>query len=398
MALVLALEQTTRARRLLGKEFSSFGGSRISLPNRRLRSLQLERQLTEARKQVHEHVAKVPGVYGMVDSGGELIYVGYSAKLKSRLLKYFSEADPERKEARIAMRAVRLVWEEIGHDLAARLREIELIRRFHPLMNRQGKSVRDASAYLCFEGDATRRVCLVEEMPAEGSLSWGPVMTSRRMNEAVHELNLTFGLADCSRETPISLDQECARGGCLRSETGSCVGPCQGERQREQYATQLQQAQGFLDGQETHVLAKLEADMRRCQTKLEFHSAARLRDRWLALEYLHRELEELRDPIKHEFVYAPRVGRKCYWFVIRHSLVHWVGCQPTRPQQAKAVLQVLGQEQLSDTTYGVRSDRTLERIVNGWFREFPTEREQTMTLAAARRHCESLLAEQAASH
>jgi excinuclease ABC subunit C len=83
------------------------------------------------------------GVYGWINGAGELIYVGYSQALQTRLLTYFSDGERGGKERRVARHAVRLVWEAVGHPFAAQLRELELIRRFHPRLNRRGRNDRD---------------------------------------------------------------------------------------------------------------------------------------------------------------------------------------------------------------------------------------------------------------
>src|SRR5262249_38820259 len=41
------------------------------------------------RKAMRQHCPRLPGVYGMLDAAGELIYVGKARSLRGRLLSYF---------------------------------------------------------------------------------------------------------------------------------------------------------------------------------------------------------------------------------------------------------------------------------------------------------------------
>ena len=376
------------------QSFERFGASQISVPNRRLRSLDIPHDKIEARQLIRERCPVVAGVYGWIDRAGELIYVGYSSKLQQRLLTYLLESDEARKEYRVKERSVKLVWEEIGHQLAAQLRELELIRRFQPLMNRKGRSIRSATAYLRIEGGNASRVTFSEAAPPKGELSWGPLPMNRRMIDAVQQLNLTFGLADCSREVPLTTvgqntEANSVEYGCLRGETGSCSAPCAPECTAEKYAAQVQQTQKFLDGEAIEVIDHLKTSMEKSKSTRDYHAAARQRDRWQALEYLQYELELLRNPTLHEMVYAPAINGRRYWFIIRNSMVEWVGREPNRPEQASTSLLNLNASAASP--YGVQTDRTMQQIVNHWFHSHPVEIESTLTLKDARNHCSSVI-------
>ena len=76
-----------------------------------------------------------PGVYGMVDRDGELIYVGQSKSLRNRLVSYFAGSAPS-KARRIIAHTHRLVWETAPDELAALLRQLELIRQLAATIQR----------------------------------------------------------------------------------------------------------------------------------------------------------------------------------------------------------------------------------------------------------------------
>src|SRR3954470_9391640 len=75
------------------------------------------------RKAMRQHCPRLPGVYGMLDAAGELIYVGKARSLRARLLSYFRPSRDD-KAGKIVADARALVWEAAPDEFAALLREL----------------------------------------------------------------------------------------------------------------------------------------------------------------------------------------------------------------------------------------------------------------------------------
>ena len=103
----------------------------------------------ELRKRVMESCPKVPGVYGMLDRKGNLIYVGKSKSLRSRLLSYFAASNAREKGGRIIENTRAIEWETQPSEFAALVREQHLIRKFAPRWNVQGVPQRQRPVFLC---------------------------------------------------------------------------------------------------------------------------------------------------------------------------------------------------------------------------------------------------------
>src|SRR4051794_36389739 len=104
--------------------FDGFGPSRFRpadepVVGRKFRSKHPKR----LRKQVRAHAPRTPGVYGMIDERGRLVYVGKAKNLRARLLSYFRENSRDPKAGKIIRHTRVLVWEQIGDEFAALLRE-----------------------------------------------------------------------------------------------------------------------------------------------------------------------------------------------------------------------------------------------------------------------------------
>src|SRR6266480_4070798 len=92
-------------------------------------------QLAIMRSNVKDTAADRPGVYRMLSSDGEILYVGKSKQVRTRLLSYFRCAYPEEKGARILRSADKIEWEYTPSEFAALLQELRQIKRFRPRYN-----------------------------------------------------------------------------------------------------------------------------------------------------------------------------------------------------------------------------------------------------------------------
>src|SRR3954466_13392664 len=94
-----------------------------------------EAQLAIMRSNVKDAAADRPGVYRMLSGDGEIVYVGKSKQVRTRLLSYFRCAYPEEKGARILRSAETIEWDYAPSEFAALLQELRLIKRFRPRYN-----------------------------------------------------------------------------------------------------------------------------------------------------------------------------------------------------------------------------------------------------------------------
>src|ERR1700739_4950098 len=70
---------------------------------------------------IRQDCPRRPGVYGMVDARGEVIYVGKAKSLRARLMSYFRPRSRDPKAGRILEAARRIAWELLPREFAALL-------------------------------------------------------------------------------------------------------------------------------------------------------------------------------------------------------------------------------------------------------------------------------------
>ena len=249
-----------------------------------------------------------PGVYRMVGHDGEILYVGKSKQIRTRLLSYFRCVYPEDKGARILRDTTHLEWDYAPSEFAALLLELRLIKRWRPRFNVAMK--RDAShwSFIKLTRGVAPKLAVVRGSTgsADGGVYFGPFQGAHRVAEAVRELSDALMLRDCAQDVPMrfadqrelfapELVQIATRTPrCIRHEIRKCLGPCVAACTQHDYRERVQLARAFLDGTDDAPLARLRADMERASERLEFERAGALRDKLRRLEALRGQFERLR--------------------------------------------------------------------------------------------------------
>jgi excinuclease ABC subunit C len=379
------------------EEFRGFGRSEFWPFRGRLKSLSVGEDLVEVRRSLRESCPARSGVYGMIDSGGRLIYVGMSIALRKRLVTYFQGGAAIRKECRIAGDTDRLVWEVVGHELASQLRELELIRRHQPRFNVKGRQPDRPLGYIYISREDVPRVRTARRVPKGVRYAWGPLAINWRIKEALEVANRYFKLSDCPASVPMHFADQGnlfsleLRPECLRHEMGTCLGPCAGECTRTQYLAQLRAARAFLDGRNSAPLVQFDRDLHDAAQLCQFEKAASLRDRLERLQYLHNRLEILREPpLPSRFVYPVSLGRGRVSYLLAGGRVMGATPIPGSGEEADKCLRRLQQVYRFEEGVEATADRPARQIVTAWFR---TNRDELRTILSpdeAEQYCRQL--------
>ena len=334
-----------------------------------------------------------PGTYRFLGSEGEVLYVGKSKQLRTRLLSYFRAAWPEEKGARILWRAARIEWEYHPSEFASLLRELRLIKQLRPRYNWMMK--RDARHY-CFvkltPGVAPKLTVTRDASGDERGTYFGPYLSAGLVGDALRELSDVLGLRDCANDMPMFFrDQEelpviatARTPGCIRHEIGKCLGPCVAAVTEHAYTRQLALARAFLDGTSDGPLDALSTRMQAHSDALEFERAAQMRDKLQRLELLRLQLEKLRFAVETlTFAYpVTGHGNETRVYLVRRGTV-----------RADLKLPVTRREQLEFAEWSRRIFHAPERptrqvptheidellLLSSWFQRNPDEFARTLS-------------------
>jgi excinuclease ABC subunit C len=331
-----------------------------------------------------------PGVYRMIASDGEIVYVGKSKRLRSRLLSYFRCAFPEEKGARILRDADRIEWEYMPSEFAALLGELRLIKRYRPRFNVAMK--RDARNY-CFikltRGPAPKLVVVRGAGHDDNAVYYGPFMGAMGVGDAVRELNDVLGLRDCATDQrmnfadqPELFDIMPRTPGCIRYEVKKCLGPCVGGCTVQQYDARLSLARAFLDGANDGPIEHLRAEMEAASERLEYERAAVLRDKLKRLEALKQQFGRLRFAVETlSFAYTvPGAEGDDRVYLIRRGRVRAETPLPKTPEDAARLMGLIDSvfSPVERDTGQIPTHEIDELLLlSSWFRRFPSELERT---------------------
>jgi excinuclease ABC subunit C len=380
------------------RAFTGFGPCRLA-PEESLLLHRIDaRRGCALRAAVRAECPRRPGVYGMVDSSGELIYVGKAKSLRGRLLSYFRPRSRDPKAGRILQHARTLVWEIAPNEFAALLRELELIQRWQPRFNVHGQPLRRRRTYVCIGRHPAPYVFLSSKPPKNLVAQYGPVPAGERAREAVRWLNDAFGLRDCPQSQSMLFAEEqelfpvLRAAGCIRYEIGTCAGPCTGHCSQSAYAQHVDGAQGFLRGRDSGLLDTVERDMVAASVALAFERAAALRDRLESLRWLQERLEHLRHAReRHSFVYRVEIERgTTVWYLIRHGQVIAATPVPNSEEQrrrASALIRSVYHSRMLFGDFVPSGEIESVLLVAAWFRRYKSERGRVLEPADAIRQC-----------
>lgn len=349
----------------------------------------------ELREQVRKYLPREPGVYGMVDCLGRLIYIGKSKALRNRLLSYFLPGNEEDKSGRIVQSAASIVWETLPNEFAALLREQSLIRQFQPRFNVQGIPRRQQSVYVCVGRGPAEQLYVSRRYDASATYVLGPLVGAGRANRAVEVLNRIYKLRDCSSKQPCSFTDQLQlfdielRPGCIRLEIDTCLGPCIAGCSRMVYADQVQRARQFLAGHDVSALQALQDSMQLAASRRHFEQALQIRQDLQVVQWLsYRAADVALAREKYSFVYqvdsaleagSAALPKRGVWYLIRNGMVEGALAAPQNGPQRAAAAQAIQQWWSQPDHKGsqfVSRPETLA-LVAGWFRKHRKELAQT---------------------
>lgn len=340
------------------------------------------------REHIRTHAENRPGVYRMFGPGDELLYVGKSIRVRTRLLSYF-RAPKGDKAWELIRETVRVEWEDVPNEFVALVHEMKQIQKHRPRFNVQHKRKR-IYAFVKVTCEHAPRVLPVTRVVEDGATYYGPFPRVGALAHTVRELSHVLGLRDCAGATPVHFgDQlEIFDAGraprCMRADLRTCLAPCCGRPSAAEYRKAVDTARRFLEGRATHPLAEIEERMQEAAGRMDFEYAALLRDRLERLRRFRDDLVAFRGRVEDlSFVYRVpgfrgddrlyllRKGR------IRHDTAYPKG-RRAREAVARAVEDVYGEAEPGPR--GLAPEDAAEiLLVAQWFRLRPAERRRTMS-------------------
>ena len=232
-------------------------------------------------REIADLLPESPGVYLFKDAGGNVLYVGKAASLRSRVRSYFLESSwVNAKTGSLAREIADLETILVGNEREALALEHNLIKQYRPKFN---VMLRDDKTYPYIKFTAAEkypRVYFTRRIKKDGSLYFGPYFPAGLARRILHFVHKRFLVPSCTVDLTRSHPRP-----CLQYYIKRCLGPCvTGLTTDDRYAEAARDVRLFLEGRRHDLIKSLEARMTAAAEKEQFEQAAAYRDLLRTLE------------------------------------------------------------------------------------------------------------------
>lgn len=241
----------------------------------------------------------LPGVYIMKNKNDEIIYIGKAKALKNRVTQYFGGGSGHTAKVRKMVSNVdHFEYIVCDSEFEALILENSLIKQNQPKYNILLKDDKGYS-YVKITNDKWKKITFSRSADKRGEYI-GPYSSLYVVKETVDEARKIFKLPDCGR----SFDKPSKP--CLNYHIGICDAPCCGKMSLGSYLENVNAAVAFIKhgGADSETEAELNKKMLAAAERLDFETAAKLRDRINAMKRIREKQKVVRAAYKSEDVIA----------------------------------------------------------------------------------------------
>ncbi|MGK7933699.1 MAG: excinuclease ABC subunit UvrC [Microcystaceae cyanobacterium] len=239
-------------------------------------------------QKLEEKLKSIPteaGVYLMRDQLGEILYIGKSKRLRSRLRSYFRPSQPL--SPRIALMVQQICEIEfIVTDTEAEALALEsnLIKQHQPHFNVLLKDDKKYP-YVCITwSENYPRIFITRKRRLKNAKDryYGPYVDTHTLRTTLQLIKRTFPLRQ--RPRPLFKDRP-----CLNYDIGRCPGVCQQLISSEDYHKTVKKVAMIFQGRTEELMNTLQTQMAEASENLRFEQAAQLRDQIRAIHRLNAD-------------------------------------------------------------------------------------------------------------
>ncbi len=226
-------------------------------------------------------IPKSPGVYRMLNSKNDVLYVGKAKNLPNRLKSYASEKNHIIRTERMLSQTTKVEIILTSNESEALLLEANLIKKFKPKFNILLRD--DKSFPFIFIGNKDKwpQIKRHRGKKSKEGFYFGPFASAGSANWTIKMIQKIFHLRVCddtvfkNRERP-----------CILYQIKRCSGPCVGYVKENDYKSTVDDAIEFVSGKSRKIQKNLSNQMETASEELDFEKAAIIRDRIKSLNII----------------------------------------------------------------------------------------------------------------
>ena len=226
-------------------------------------------------------IAKLPGVYKMLNDKNEVLYVGKAKNLPNRLKSYVSEKNHIIRTERMLSQTRKLEVTTTSNESEALLLEANLIKKYKPRFNILLRDDKSFPFIFISNKEKWPQIKKHRGKKDKEGFFFGPFASAGSANWTIKMIQKIFQLRICddtvfkNRERP-----------CILYQIKRCSGPCVNFINENDYKKSVDDAIDFVSGKSRKIQKSLSAQMETASDELDFEKAAILRDRIKSLNII----------------------------------------------------------------------------------------------------------------
>jgi len=227
-----------------------------------------------AKRHLAEPLPHAPGVYLFTDDRGEVLYVGKSKDLRTRVRSYFTASETRTRIGEMIGIASGVRGIECATALEAEVRELRLIGEHKPRYNRRSRFP-ERQHWLKVTVEPFPRLSLVKKVRDDGAGYLGPFASRKTAERAMAALHEAFPIRQCTDR----MSRQPHGSPCVLAEMGRCVAPCDGRIGISEYGEFVAALRTALTVDPTPVIQAITTRIHLLSAVERFEDAAVHRDR-----------------------------------------------------------------------------------------------------------------------
>ena len=219
-----------------------------------------------------------PGVYRMINTKGDVLYVGKAKNLKKRVASYTRPDRQPIRTRRMIAETASMEFVTTHTEAEALLLEANLIKRYRPRYNILLRDDKSFPSILLTGDHAFPQVLKHRGAESRKGDYYGPFASVWAVNEALATLQRAFLLRSCTDTVFANRTRP-----CLLHQIKRCSAPCVGRISEAEYGASVEHARAFLAGGSQKIQRHFSRLMQDASDAEEYEKAAGYRDRIRAL-------------------------------------------------------------------------------------------------------------------
>ncbi len=235
-------------------------------------------------KSYADELSHSSGVYRMLDTENNTLYVGKAKSLKNRVLNYVNTSALNTRLQRMISLTSKMEIITTRSEAEALLLEANMIKKYSPRYNILLKDDK-SFPYIFFSGDHDfPRLSKHRGAKVGKGKYFGPFVSAGAVDETITILQKAFLIRNCSDNIFKNRTRP-----CLQYQIKRCSAPCVDFINKEDYEKLTRQAYDFLSGKSRQIQDELIKEMQTASEAQDYEKASIIRDRIRSLTQVQQQ-------------------------------------------------------------------------------------------------------------